>query len=58
MTATPERSDGLHKDLDFLIGPVAYNMPFKRAKGSTIADFDVVRIMFMRRCWPRRFIRH
>ena len=44
LTATPERSDGLHKDLDFLIGPVAYNMPFKRAKGSTIADFDIVRI--------------
>lgn len=44
LTATPERSDGLHKDLDFLIGPVAYNMPFKRAKGSTLADFDVIRI--------------
>ncbi len=44
LTATPERSDGLHKDLDFLIGPVAYNMPFKRAKGSTLADFDVIKI--------------
>lgn len=44
LTATPERSDGLHKDLDYLIGPVAYNMPLKRAKGSTIADYDVVRI--------------
>ena len=44
LTATPERSDGLHKDLDFLIGPVVYNMPFKRAKGSTLADFDVIRI--------------
>jgi superfamily II DNA or RNA helicase len=44
LTATPQRSDGLHKDLDLLIGPVAYNMPFKQAKGSTLADFDVVRI--------------
>ena len=44
LTATPERSDGLHKDLDWLIGPVVYDMPFKRAKGSTLADFDVVRI--------------
>jgi len=44
LTATPERSDGLHKDLDFLIGPVVYNMPFRRAKGSTLADFDVIRI--------------
>jgi len=44
LTATPQRSDGLHKDLDWLIGPVAYSMPFKQAKGSTLADFDVVRI--------------
>ncbi len=44
LTATPERSDGLHKDLDRLIGPVVYSMPFKKAKGSTLADFDVVRI--------------
>jgi superfamily II DNA or RNA helicase len=44
LTATPERSDGLHKDLDWLVGPVAYHMPFKQAKGSTLADFDIVRI--------------
>ncbi len=44
LSATPERSDGLHKDLDWLIGPVVYRMPFKKARGSTLADFDVVRI--------------
>jgi len=44
LTATAERSDGLHKDLDWLIGPVAYRMPFKEAEGSTLANFDVVRI--------------
>jgi superfamily II DNA or RNA helicase len=44
LTATPQRSDGLHKDLDWLIGPVVYDMPFKPAVGSTLADFDVVRI--------------
>jgi superfamily II DNA or RNA helicase len=44
LTATPQRSDGLHKDLDWLIGPVVYQMPFKLAEGSTLADFDVVRI--------------
>ena len=44
LTATPERSDGLHADLDWLIGPVAYRMPFQKAKGATLADFDVVRI--------------
>ncbi|MBN1818090.1 MAG: DEAD/DEAH box helicase family protein [Sedimentisphaerales bacterium] len=44
LTATPERSDGLHKDLDWLIGPVVYRMPFQQAKGAALADFDVVRI--------------
>jgi superfamily II DNA or RNA helicase len=44
LTATPERSDGLHKDLDWLIGPVVYYMPFKQAEGSTLANFDVVRV--------------
>ena len=44
LTATPERSDGLHADLDWLVGPVAYRMPFRRARGETLADFDVVRI--------------
>jgi len=44
LTATAERSDGLHKDLDWLIGPVVYHMPFKEAEGSTLASFDLVRI--------------
>ena len=44
LTATPQRSDGLQRDLDWLIGPVVYDMPFKQAEGSTLANFDVVRI--------------
>jgi len=44
LTATPQRSDNRHKDLDWLIGPVVYDMPFKQAEGSTLANFDVVRI--------------
>jgi superfamily II DNA or RNA helicase len=44
LTATAERSDGLHKDLDWLIGPLVYHVPFKEAEGSTLAHFDVVRI--------------
>ncbi|MBN1973327.1 MAG: DEAD/DEAH box helicase family protein [Sedimentisphaerales bacterium] len=44
LTATPQRSDDLHTDLDWLIGPVVYDMPFHHARGSTLADFDVVRI--------------
>lgn len=44
LTATPERSDGLEKDLNRLIGPVVYEMPFKHAEGSSLAGFDLVRI--------------
>jgi len=44
LTATPERSDGLDEDLDWLIGPVVYRMPFKEAEGSALANFDLVRI--------------
>ncbi len=44
LTATPERADGQHADLDWLVGPVAYNLPFKHVRGSTLAEFDVVRI--------------
>ncbi len=44
LTATPERSDGCEADLDWLIGPVAYRLPFKQVRGSTLADFDVVRV--------------
>ncbi len=44
LTATPERADGRHADLDQLVGPVAYRLPFREAKGASLADFDVVRI--------------
>jgi len=44
LTATPERYDGRQTDLEWLIGPVAYHMPFQQARGSTLADFAVVRI--------------
>ena len=44
LTATPQRSDGLEKDLDWLIGPVTYEMPFKQAEGDVLAGFDLVRI--------------
>jgi superfamily II DNA or RNA helicase len=44
LTATPQRSDGLHADLDWLVGPVAYHLPFHQVRGSTLAEFDVVRI--------------
>jgi len=44
LTATPERSDGRHKALDELIGPVIYDLPISAVKGRTLADYDVVRI--------------
>lgn len=44
LTATPERSDGRHVDLESLIGPRAYEMPLSAARGATLADYEVVRI--------------
>jgi superfamily II DNA or RNA helicase len=44
LTATPERSDGRHVDLDHLVGPVVFRQEVPQAKGRTLADYDVVRI--------------
>jgi superfamily II DNA or RNA helicase len=44
LTATPERSDGRHTELDHLIGPVVYEMQISQAKGRTLSDYDVIRI--------------
>ncbi|MEW6359473.1 MAG: DEAD/DEAH box helicase family protein [Planctomycetota bacterium] len=44
LTATPERSDGLHDLLDRLIGPVVYRMEMSGLRGRTLADYHVVRV--------------
>ncbi len=44
LTATPDRADGRHVDLDTLIGPVVFRQEIAHAKGRTLADYDVVRI--------------
>jgi superfamily II DNA or RNA helicase len=44
LTATPERADGRHVDLQSLIGPVIYELPLADVKGRTLADYEVVRI--------------
>lgn len=44
LTATPERADGRHLDLQWLIGPTVYEMPLSQARGRTLADYEVVRI--------------
>lgn len=44
LTATPERSDGRHIDLDWLIGPVAHRQEIAQARGGSLADYDIVRV--------------
>jgi superfamily II DNA or RNA helicase len=44
LTATLERSDGRHQDLDQLIGPTVFLMSVAEAKGRTLADYNVVRV--------------
>jgi superfamily II DNA or RNA helicase len=44
LTATPERSDGRHLDLEWLIGPTVYQLPIAEAKGQTLAVYELVRI--------------
>jgi len=44
LTATPWRSDGRHEDLDWLVGPVVYDLPFHQIRAKRLAEFDVVRI--------------
>jgi superfamily II DNA or RNA helicase len=44
LTATPERSDGRHVDVDKLIGPVAYELPMAAVRGQTLAEYNVVRV--------------
>lgn len=44
LTATPQRSDGRHEDLDFLIGPTVYNYPLRKARGKLLAQYQTIRI--------------
>src|SRR5260370_32701431 len=44
LTATPDRADGRHVDLDTLLGPGVFLQEIAHAKGRTLADYDVVRI--------------
>ena len=44
LTATPERSDGCHVDLAWLIGPTVYELPLSAVAGKSLADYDVFRI--------------
>ncbi|MCZ6873100.1 MAG: DEAD/DEAH box helicase, partial [bacterium] len=44
LSATPERSDGRHTDLDHLIGPVVYRISADALSGSVLAMHRVIRI--------------
>lgn len=44
LSATPERSDGRHADLAWLIGPTVYHLPISEVRGTVLADYEVVRI--------------
>lgn len=44
LTATPEREDGLHVDLPYLVGPVVYRRYVKELAGRWLAEFDIVRV--------------
>jgi superfamily II DNA or RNA helicase len=44
LTATLERADGRHTELENLIGPTVFEMPISQARGTTLAEYEVVRI--------------
>ena len=44
LTATPDRSDGSHADLDHLIGPVVYHKTVEELSGNTLAEHQVIQI--------------
>ncbi len=41
LTATPERADGSHRDLDDLVGPMVYRKSIKELSGDILADYEV-----------------
>lgn len=44
LTATYERTDGLHGKLARLIGPMVYNKSIKDLEGKHLADYEIMRI--------------
>ncbi len=41
LTATLERADGLHVDVEWLVGPVVYKMTPQEARGVWTADYEI-----------------
>lgn len=42
LTATPDRADGRHSDLDHLLGPIVYHKQPQDLAGTTLAPYEVV----------------
>lgn len=42
LTATPDREDGRHAQLDSLCGPIAYEISIRDLEGRTLAPYDVI----------------
>ena len=45
LTATPERVDGRHEELDSLVGPIVYRRHVRELAGEYLADYTVERIL-------------
>jgi superfamily II DNA or RNA helicase len=41
LTATPERADNAHEQLDFLVGPIVYRREITQLRGEFLADYRV-----------------
>ena len=44
LSATPERSDGKHEDLNTLIGPEVYRKTAEELAGNTLAEYELLQI--------------
>ncbi len=45
LTATPNRSDGRHSDLDYLVGPTVFSKTPEELAGIALADHQILQIM-------------
>ena len=44
LTATPERTDGRHEDLDVLLGPVVYRRTAAELSGTALAPYQIIQL--------------
>ena len=44
LTATPERTDGRHEDLNMLLGPVVYRRTAEELSGTALAPYQIIQL--------------